>query len=219
MANEIRNLVRDVVAAPLGDIIASVGDGVAAAQAALDEGSLEKTLEIYAAEGDAGTKMVRDIGYRPTFYTLPETIGEVNIAMSLGNSTKGKTSAPITKTKDLRNKRTPTRMTRSQMYATPVDGGYASKYGFNATVATKLTFKIVPVPAIEGVDELRGVPDLKGLNGHDALEKAEEFDLDIVFVDKKGVEVAEPKLTLLVKSQIPSGGTVVRVGDNINVVL
>lgn len=219
MANEIRNLVRDVVAAPLGDIIASVGEGVAAAQAALDEGSLEKTLEIYAAEGDAGTKMLRDIGYRPTFYTLPETIGEVNIAMSLGNSTKGNTRAPQTKARDLRGKRAPVRMSRSQMYATPVDGGYANKFGFNATVATKLTFKIVPVPALEGVDDLRGVPDLKGLDGQAALEKAEEFDLDIVFVDKNGVAVTEPKLTLLVKSQVPIGGTVVRVGDDINVVL
>ncbi len=87
--SEISNLIKDVVASPLGDIIAAVGQGVADAQQALDEGSLAKTLEIYSEGGTEALQMLREIGYSPTFYTLPETTGEVRIAMRLGNNQSG----------------------------------------------------------------------------------------------------------------------------------
>ncbi|MBA1331610.1 hypothetical protein QQ73_10855, partial [Candidatus Endoriftia persephone str. Guaymas] len=54
-----RDLVRDVVASPLGDIIASVGEGVAEAQQALDDGALAKTLEIYSEGGEAALALLR----------------------------------------------------------------------------------------------------------------------------------------------------------------
>ena len=219
MANDIRNLVKDVVAAPLGDIIASVGEGVAEAQAALDEGSLSKTLEIYSEAGDEGTKFLRDIGYRPTFYTLPETTGEVSIAMTLGNSTKGSSRSSKNLGRRVVTKGQPNRAVRSQMYATPVDGGYSNKFGFDATVATKLTFKIVPVPAPEGIDDIRVIPDLKGQTGQGAAELADQFNLDLVYTDKNGNDLANPKLSLLVKSQRPAAGEIGRAGDDIVVVL
>jgi hypothetical protein len=215
MAKEIRNLVRDVVAAPLGDVIASVGEGVAAAQAALDEGSLSKTLEIYSEAGDEGAKFLRDIGYRPTFYALPETTGEVTIAMTLGNKTAGTSQAG----RRIVSKSAPQRLSRSQAYVTPVDGGYANKFGYDAKVSTKLTFKIVPIPAPEGIDDIRVIPALKGMSGTAALERADEFNLDVIFVDKHGNVLENPKMTLLVKSQIPEGGEIARAGDDISVVL
>ena len=60
----IKNLVQDVVASPLGDVIASVGQGVAEAQHALDEGSLSAVLDIYAESDDEKLKLLQEIGYR-----------------------------------------------------------------------------------------------------------------------------------------------------------
>ena len=52
MSSALSSLVSDVVASPLGDVIASVGEGVAAAQRALDEGSLAQTLAIYSEQAE-----------------------------------------------------------------------------------------------------------------------------------------------------------------------
>ena len=92
MKNNISDLVRDVVASPLGDVIASVGEGVAEAQQALDEGSLAKTLEIYTEGNEDTLRVLREIGYRPTFYALPETTGQVRVSLHLGNSVSGAAS-------------------------------------------------------------------------------------------------------------------------------
>ena len=64
---ELANIISDVVASPLGEVIAAVGQGVADAQQALDEGSPGKTLEIYSEGGSQMLQMLRDIGYNPTF--------------------------------------------------------------------------------------------------------------------------------------------------------
>ena len=44
----IKELVSDVMAAPIGELIAAVGQGVAEAQQALDRGSLAQILDIYS---------------------------------------------------------------------------------------------------------------------------------------------------------------------------
>lgn len=84
MASDIAGLMRDVVASPLGDVIASVGEGVAAAQQALDEASLARTLEIYREGGTDAVALLRQVGYQPTFYALPETSCEVVVSLRIG---------------------------------------------------------------------------------------------------------------------------------------
>lgn len=91
---DYRELIKSTLAAPMGDIIASVGQGVASAQAALDEGSLATLLDIYSEGGDEKIQLLRDIGYQPTFYALPETTGELQIALTVGQSSHS-TSTPV----------------------------------------------------------------------------------------------------------------------------
>ncbi|WP_108261595.1 hypothetical protein [Mangrovicoccus ximenensis] len=143
---DIKSLVGDVVAAPLGEVIASVGQGVADAQHALDEGSLAAVLDIYAESDDAKLKLLQEIGYRPTFYALPETTGEVRVTLRLGQGAAGqgtgtavrKAAVPAIQAVPLRtglNARIGNRL-----YATPVDAGYANRFGYAADVSAKLTF-------------------------------------------------------------------------------
>ena len=142
---DYRNLIKSTLAAPMGDVIASVGAGVAEAQAALDEGSLATMLDIYSDGGDEKIALMRDIGYKPTFYALPETIGEIQIALKLGTSQTSSSSTPaapgnaaisagITTSTPVRQRigspvlassvAAQARPLRARMYGTPVDAGY-----------------------------------------------------------------------------------------------
>ncbi len=225
MKNNIRDLVNDVVAAPLGDIIASVGEGVAEAQLALDEGSLAKTLEIYAEGGEDALSVLREIGYRPTFYALPETTGEVKISMHLGKSPAGTAIRPSSSTRLqpavlAQLARTGRNISiKPRVYATPVDAGYANRYGYRANISATIRFKIVPVPAPEGADELRILPNFVGKTVVQSEVIAGNIGLDLSFVDASGAVVATIDDTKEITAQEPlfteGSPLFVRLGDDI----
>lgn len=149
----------ELLSNPLGDLISSIGKGVGEAQAALDSGSLNATLDIYR-EDDASERtpdeqrmvdLIRDIGYQPTFYAIPETEVEaqVSLSMSINNNT---TTSPLNKSA----------ITKYSMVATPLNAGNVNRFGISANAIAKLKFKIVPVPPPASVSDKRVVPDLKG---------------------------------------------------------
>lgn len=214
MANELRALMQEVVASPLGDVIASVGEGVAAAQMALDEASVAKTLEIYAEGGGAMVAMLREIGYRPTFYVLPETTGEVSVSLRLagGNSpapaqARGRVN-PLIASKSNQRVRT---------YVTPVDAGFANRYSYSANVSARLTFKIVPVPPPEGMDRARVMPNLVGQELASALLVLEMLDLVPRLVDAQGAPVESPVGTVKVNKTVPEAGAIVSTDIDVTV--
>ncbi len=212
MSRNIKDLVRDVVASPLGDVIASVGEGVAEAQQALDDGSLAKTLEIYSEGGEDALGVLREIGYRPTFYALPETTGEVRVSLHLGKSAQGTGTAVTTQLA-----RTGLNIggIRPRLYATPVDAGYANRYGFQANVSAKLTFKIVPVPAPDGIDELRIVPDFIGKTIAACQAIAESIGFEISVYNTDGSLVENPEESASVTNQSPLPDKYARIGDEV----
>lgn len=231
MSQNIRNLVDDVVASPLGEVIASVGRAVADAQQALDDAALAKTLEIYGEQGEEALQILREIGYRPTFYTLPETTGEVNVSLSVsgGSSAAGVPAPQPGVNLSFARQGLNLPAIRPKVYVTPVDAGFANRYGYQANLSAKLTFKIVPVPAPNGADELRVVPDLlnppagPGSNGSATVERAEqlasEFDLVLRVVDGEGTVVDHPDPTAVVGGQEPAAGSYARMDDVVTVTL
>ncbi len=227
--SEISRLVSDITAAPLGRIIASVGEGVAEAQRALDSQALEQLLALYS-QNDAGTRLLRESGWRPTFYTLPETEGEVKVALSLsqsepdggGGEAEGRGSLPGLGGGSLPLSgaavRAGTRITPSlsralsakptKLYATPVDGSYRNRFGFEGSVSATIRFRIVPVPPPPEADRMRVVPDLEGMEVAEAARLLEDFDLRLE-VDEGG--------DARIVGQSPEPGTVVRVGDVVRI--
>jgi len=217
MADEISDLLRETLASPLGDVISSVGAGVAAAQRALDEGSLAKTLEIYAEGGDDLLRVLREIGYRPTFYVLPETTGEIQVSLRLsgGGTTQPKPPEPAPVPGIPRPILLPTTLARTlpapRAYVTPVDATFANKYGYNANASAKISFRIVPVPPPAGLEEVRGVPDLTGRTVAVARDVLTALDLVARFVDEEGNAIEEPTSSAEILGSRPPGGTLARV--------
>ncbi len=216
MSNKTMNLVSDVVASPLGGVIASVGEGVAEAQQALDDASLSKTLEIYSEGGEEALKVLRDIGYKPAFYALPETTGEVRVSLQLGKTPQSTGKAVATK---LSRTGLNIGSIKPRLYVTPVDAGYSNRYGFQANVSAKLTFKIVPIPAPDGVDELRIVPDLISKTIADCRLIAESLDLVIRVQNSEGILIENPEESSFVTNQNPLPDQYARHGDEIVVTI
>ncbi|WP_108446633.1 PASTA domain-containing protein [Halomonas denitrificans] len=207
--SDIKRLIHDTAAAPLGQIIASVGEGVAQAQRALDEQALAQ-LEALYRDNDEAMALLRRSGWQPTFYTLPETEGEVKVALSLSGAQGGSGKAARPTGVPSGRSLTP----RLALYAAPVDAGYQNRFGYQATVGASLRFRIVPVPPPAGVEELPivAVPQLIGMASAAAQELLAEFRLEAT-VAPSGAPSG------IVAAQDPAPGEVLRRGDVVTLTL
>lgn len=209
MANSSLDFMKDVLAAPLGEVISSIGKGVAEAQAAMDEGSLAQTLEIYSENDDATIKLLRDIGYRPTFYAIPQVEAEVKISLAL--------SAQSISLDDFQNSNTvpafaSKKSVKTQVYATPMNASTSNKYNFSTEASTTMKFTIVPVPPAEDVTDIRVAPDLIGRTLTDIELVLGELDLAYEIVDSEtGIDE--------VSAQSPAPGTLLKSDDIIEIQL
>lgn len=190
MANDPSEYMKDVLAAPLGELISSIGAGVAEAQTALDAASLAQTLQIYSQNDEAMIRMLRDVGYQPTFYALQETEVEAQVSMAIAVAGTTDTGAP-----------------KTRMYATPVNAVSGNRYNMSAAASAKLRFKIVPVPPSGEMAEVRVVPDLTGKTPEEVDELLKSFGLRY--------STAEESPSGKVGTQLPAPGTIVRSGSTI----
>jgi len=215
---DLRKLARDIGSAPLGDLIASVGEGVAEAQAALDTGSLQQTLALYSEDDDL-TRVMRETGYRPTFYTIPETEGELTLSLTVTGregTTRPMRAAPATtaaaaastlRAADLSVLRRPA----PRLYAAPVDGGYSNSYSYQSAVGAKVKFRIVAVPPPAEAEALRVIPDFAALDTEAATALAARFDFRLA-----GLDDAAAGTTVI--EQSPAPGTVSREGETVTLI-
>lgn len=178
----------EALSAPMGDLIASVGRGVAEAQQALDMGSLGALLAIYSDPdtSDETLALLREIDYRPTFYAIPEVTSELTVALTItgqssstASATAGSVAAPLAAAPPaaaaaaamvaaapaptgFARALAPLSETAPRLYVAPVDASYQNRYGFDLRATSSIKFKIVPVPPPSQADLLRVVPNLVG---------------------------------------------------------
>jgi len=208
-------LFSELLSSPLGQLISSVGQGVGDAQAALDQGALQQTLDIYdfSKDGDRTNEelnlvnLIREMGYQPTFYTIPETEVEAQISLSL--DLKAEQSAPTIGYT----------LSKYKVNATPLNAGNMNRYGLQADAMAKLKFKIVPVPPPPGSEELRLVPDFYGKFWNETTkELIENLGFTYELRNDSNNEVIEDEETVLncaISDQSPVSGTVSKVGNKL----
>lgn len=213
MSKNSNDYLKDAFAAPLGDFIASIGEGVGEAQAALDKGSLRQTLEIYNTDPDnseASLKLLREIGYQPTFYTIPKTTAKAKISLSLSQQSSSVLNGG--------------QAFRTKMYATPVNATNTNKYNMNLNASAEIQFDIVPVPPSD-TQIIRFLPDFINTTIKDADGKTikrtfseirtllNEYNLNYTF----GENIKESELidTSTFSEQIPAyaSGKIIRADD------
>jgi hypothetical protein len=143
MANNPADESLATLAAPLGELIAAVGRGLADAQKALDHGTIETLKALYSGK-DADMNMLRQIGYQPTWYRIPELDAEITASLSVSRSSKGTGSTPGA----------------LRMYMSPVDATYSNSYDYNLQAASVIKFKVVAVPPSSQAADMKVVPAL-----------------------------------------------------------
>lgn len=203
-------LFSELLGGPLGELISSVGQGVGDAQAALDQGALQQTLDIYdiSKDEDRSTEelnlvnLIREMGYQPTFYSIPETEVEAQISLSL--DLKSEQSTPAAGYT----------LSKYKVNATPLNAGNMNRYGIQADAMAKLKFKIVPVPPPPGSADLRLVPDFDRWNeetkamiqrlGFIYELRAED---DTLITDEEGLD------DYIIQEQTPVAGTISKTGN------
>jgi hypothetical protein len=134
---------------------------------------------VYKKEQIDLVKLMKEIGYRPTFYALPETEVTTKITISMSgkdvtnllnlDSTDKPSASPATTlpkssttkllavaantlTKPL--ERITLQKAPLQSYVAPINAVNANKYNVDITAATTLRFKIVPVPTPVYIENL-----------------------------------------------------------------
>lgn len=160
-ADDLAEITR-ALSAPLGELIAAVGRGVAEAQWALDQHTVDTFKAVYGGD-EAAYKELRQLGYQPTWYRIPEVAAEIYVTLSASGEERlglgaGASAANVPSLPD--GETSPGRI---QLYATPVDASYSNTYDYQLRACSQLKFRIVPVPASGQADGMKVVPKLDGM--------------------------------------------------------
>lgn len=209
------NSISELLSAPLGELISSIGHGVGEAQAALDAGSLQQTLDIYREDVLRNddeknlVKLMREIGYQPTFYTLPETEVDAQVMLTFACDSSTNSNPPLNSAS--LSGSSLKQFSKNRIYALPANANNTNKYNINLQACAKIKFKIVPVPPNSGVSDMRIVPDLRGKNFDQDMKN---LLLSIGFIFR--IKAGSPE-TGIVKEQIPLNNAIGKVGDTIEI--
>lgn len=202
-ANDTLNPVAELVSAPIESLISAIGRGVADAQQALDMGTIQSLKSLHSGD-NAQLNLMRQFGYQPTWYRIPELDAEVTVSLSFGASN------PAGQTGNDLNTIGSSSPAPLRLYAAPVDANYSNRYAFDLKAASTLRFKIVPVPAAPQASELRMVPRLKHRNWKEAKSLLNSMELRYQVLD-----ALEPSDHHQVIETIPEEGELLRPGQSI----
>jgi hypothetical protein len=182
----------DALSAPLGALIAAVGSGVAEAQQAMDAASMAALQDIYSTNEGLYLELQR-IGYRPTWYHIPEVDSELQVALTVaGQETRGGVDGAA----------------RLRIYAAPVDAGYASRYNFSLQASSRVKFRIVPVPPSTAAEAVQVVPALVGLTVDEAHARLLALGIPAQIPEASGAST--------VTAQEPAAGTILAPGQAVS---
>ena len=110
--------VNEILVTPVATLIRELCQSVADAQVRLDAAALASQAALPAE--------LRDLGYEPTWYQIPEATIELKMAV---HYERGQPSGPV------------------RVWATPFNAKYRNALSYTADGSSTLTLRIVPVPA------------------------------------------------------------------------
>ncbi len=143
--------VADTLSAPLGEFISAVGKGVADAQQAMDLRTAETFKAIHKGD-DKTLELLRQLGYQPTWYKIPEVEASIQVSLNISGSSTNQQNGAATQTEG---------SAPIKLYAAPMDADYANRYNYNLSATSQLKFKIVPVPPSTKAAGMKVIPAIK----------------------------------------------------------
>jgi PASTA domain len=210
MADNSFDFMKDVLAAPLGELISSIGQGVAEAQAALDAGSLAQTLALNDLDNkDEMSALLRSVGYQPTFYAIPETEVEAQVTLSLSMTGGYNTNFGLQKGS----------LSKTKIYVAPANASHNNTYNLNVNAFSKIKFKIVPVPPPNNSADIRVVPNLKDKTIAEVETILAQLGLAYKIINEPATKTNPATTPTKIKSQIPLPGEFMNTNNVIEITL
>ncbi len=144
--SEVPAVSRQLLSAPLPDIIQRLGIAVAEAQRALDTNSVATAVEMATAEVTIGdeTHNLISLGFTPTFYSFTEATVEAKLSFSMSETTELGVSAGATVGVQA----------GFVMVAASVNVSYARKFSVSAEGMSSIAARLVSLPPPEGLENL-----------------------------------------------------------------
>lgn len=165
------------------DMIVQIAKGVAEAQKALDEQTLQIQDSINAKPE------LSALGVQATWYQIPEVTASIKVSIAI-------------------QKKTVEEETVTNIFLIPFNATYKSEFDFDFQGTSEMSFKIVPVPSPVAAS-YRTVPDLTGKSKLEATNALEDADLvlgDVTYEEseKEGVigQNPAPYSTVLIGSSV-----------------
>jgi len=139
MADQIRQIA-DLLSAPMEEVIAALGTGIARAQRELDRYAIDAQREI---DQDP---VLSEAGLQATFYQIPRAELELTISIAMEENKKtpptlqpaALSPAAALQVSQFANIR--------QIHLQPVNATYTNQFNFDANASSKIKLSIVPVP-------------------------------------------------------------------------
>ena len=200
-ADDLAEITR-ALSAPLGELIAAVGRGVAEAQWALDQHTVETFKAVYGGD-EAAYKELRQLGYQPTWYRIPEVAAEIYVTLSASGEERFGLGGTATSSNQK------TGPGRIQLYATPVDASYSNTYDYQLRACSQLKFRIVPVPGSGQADGMKVVPKLVGMQYQAAQAVLTQLGISYQLADP----YHEPQGNESITSTAPEAGSILPGGQ------
>ena len=141
---------------------------------------------------------MRQLGWQPTWYRIPELSAELTISLSVSATENSSGQGPGS----------------VQIYASPMDASYTNRYDYDLQAASMIKFKIVPVPPTVELAERKIVPALKMMKLSDARERL--ASLGIPFQIEEGVT---PTDATQVQDTNPPEGALLAAGEKVTLLL
>lgn len=145
------NITRELMNAPLPEMVKNLGQGIAEAQYALDKVSIsiaqmmsgfkenddgelvqDPDALIKLKEGEPGYSLLA-LGFTPTFYQYVDTVMEIKTSFSMTQSREFKIGAEVS--------------VRAYVVTASVSASYSQKYQYSAEGSSMIRTKLVTVPS------------------------------------------------------------------------
>jgi hypothetical protein len=144
--SETAAVTRQLLSAPLPQIIERLGIAIAQAQSALDRNSIETAKAMAEAEIELGgeTHNLISLGFTPTFYSFTEATVEAKLSFSMTESTEFGVSAGAQVGVQA----------GFVMVAASVNVSYARKFSVSAEGMSSIAARLVSLPPPENLENL-----------------------------------------------------------------
>ncbi len=132
------NITRELLNAPLPELVKSLGIGIAQAQRALDRVSMDLARELVDTKIELGGTeySLLALGFTPTFYQYTDTVLEAKVAFSMTKSREIGVSATVSGGVNV----------GFAAVSASVTASYSQKYQYSAEGSSLIRTKLVSVP-------------------------------------------------------------------------